>query len=341
MKLSVLIPVFNGEDYIAHCLDTLISQDILMDDYEIVIMNDGSTDNTGNIILEYKKKYPNIKYYSENNVGVYVVRNRLIKLAKGDYIYFIDADDYIANNSLGTLLNCMIENNVELLGFQSSGTTLIKRFEWKRNEETLESPELISGKEFLVRRRNLNHEIWWYFVKRSFLINQNITFDNDRFNADVLFTLKLLWSTKKMIFLPIVFHKYYQSPKSISRNKDIDKRNLLIDNRLVMINKYSRFINEIEVRNKEDKILISNLLFRRDVFTFSAIINMIKTNRSASSINDAIASLKEVGAYPLNHLTGKEYNTLFLRFLCSIINKQRFLNVLLPIRNKVFKGVIK
>ena len=70
-------------------------------------------------------------------------------------------------------------------------------------------------------------------------------------------------------------------------------------------------------------------------------MNMMKTNRSASSINDTISSLKEVGAYPLNHFIGKEYNSLFFRFLCGIINKQGVLSVLLPIRNKVFKGIIK
>jgi len=89
MKLSILIPVYNAERFIERCLNSLIIQDLDKNEYEIIIINDGSTDNSLEIVENYSKEHANVVFYSHENQGVVATRNKLLKHAKGTYIYFI------------------------------------------------------------------------------------------------------------------------------------------------------------------------------------------------------------------------------------------------------------
>ena len=95
MKLSIIVPMYNAERYIDTCLNTLVKQDILDSEYEIIIINDGSTDNSVNIVKKYIQKHENINLISVKNGGQSRARNIGIENSKGKYLYFVDADDYI------------------------------------------------------------------------------------------------------------------------------------------------------------------------------------------------------------------------------------------------------
>ena len=100
MKISIIIPVYNCEEYIKKCIDSIIEQ--TYKDFEVIIINDGSTDNTNYILNEYKN-YSNIIIINQNNHGVSYSRNVGLEKAKGNYICFIDGDDYIDKDYLSTL----------------------------------------------------------------------------------------------------------------------------------------------------------------------------------------------------------------------------------------------
>ena len=100
MKLSVIIPVYNVENYIQQCLESLIRQDLDYREYELIIVNDGSPDNSENIIKQYIASAGNIVYIKQDNAGVSVARNRGLDIAKGKYILFVDPDDSIRQNTL-------------------------------------------------------------------------------------------------------------------------------------------------------------------------------------------------------------------------------------------------
>ena len=92
-KVSVIIPVYNTLEYLPKCLDSLVNQ--TLDDIELIIVNDGSPDDSHKLIKEYCEKYPNIKYYKKKNGGLSSARNYGIKKAVGEYIGFVDSDDYV------------------------------------------------------------------------------------------------------------------------------------------------------------------------------------------------------------------------------------------------------
>ena len=109
-KVSIIVPVYNEEEYVSTCLLSLINQ--TLDDIEIILIDDNSTDNSLNILLDYARKYPNIKvYHNEKNIGQGASRNRGLSLATGEYIGFVDSDDYIRNTMYEDMYKSVLNNN--------------------------------------------------------------------------------------------------------------------------------------------------------------------------------------------------------------------------------------
>ena len=108
--LSIIIPIYNAEEYLEECLESVINQEVPFDEYEIICIDDGSTDNSNSILEKYNKIIDNLTVFYQNNNGVSSARNKGIKLAKGDYIWFVDADDFISKNAIELLLPIIKED---------------------------------------------------------------------------------------------------------------------------------------------------------------------------------------------------------------------------------------
>lgn len=116
MKISIVIPVYNSEDLISECLDSLVNQTMPKEDYEIICVDDKSTDSSLDILNRYKKKYDNIVVVERivNSGGPGAPRNDAIKIAKGEYILFVDSDDYLGNEALLRWYNFSKENDSDI-----------------------------------------------------------------------------------------------------------------------------------------------------------------------------------------------------------------------------------
>lgn len=112
-KISIIIPIYNIEKYIAKCIDSVIAQTFT--EWELILVNDGSTDNSGKICDEYALKDSRIKVIHKGNEGVTATRDRGVKESKGEFLFFIDGDDYISENALELFINKQKENDVDLV----------------------------------------------------------------------------------------------------------------------------------------------------------------------------------------------------------------------------------
>lgn len=132
-KVSVIVPVYNSEQELRDCLDSLVEQ--TEKDIEIIVIDDGSTDNSPEIEAEYQKKYPNVKVYrNERNLGQSETRNRGIELAEGDYIAFLDSDDYVNLGMYEELYQAAVDNNMpELI---VTGLSFVKGNEYRKKDLT-------------------------------------------------------------------------------------------------------------------------------------------------------------------------------------------------------------
>ena len=115
MQLSIIIPVYDVEAYVSKCLDSVFAQGMDPALYEVIVINDGSPDNSKAIIESYLPKHSNLIFIDQENQGVSVARNRGLDIAKGSYIAFIDPDDCIELNSLPSILNKAIEWNIDVM----------------------------------------------------------------------------------------------------------------------------------------------------------------------------------------------------------------------------------
>ncbi|TRZ40762.1 glycosyltransferase, partial [Robertkochia marina] len=209
------------------CLDSVLNQNIPLEDYEILVVDDGSEDQSVNLVRDYAVSYSNIKLYSSQNKGVYAQRNFLMREARGNYLYHLDADDYIVKDCLAQLLNTAEGDNLEIISF---GSQIIKE---RRNQDTifpelLEKLEVSTGKKMLAQENNIRYEAWWFLVKTSFLKEEGIWFAADNYLADVNFTYQLFWKAKRVSFLNLNVHYYYQTENSLMR----DDNDNSVNNRL-------------------------------------------------------------------------------------------------------------
>ena len=325
MKLSILIPLYNAETFIARCINSLINQNLSQDDYEIIILNDGSTDNSKNIVESYTQKYQNIHLYNQENKGEGATRNTLFKLAQGDYVYCLDSDDYVLNGVLKQLIDFAVDKNLDILGFQTLKTKnenlSISKIDFKN-----QVIPVTTGKEFLLSTPNHRVEVWWYFIKRSYLEKNKFSFGKGPFIADVMFTIENFIKAKRVAYLPITIHRYYQSPDSILRCNDITKRKKVLDCYTAMILEFSQLIDSLTAKeNPNDKALIQHLKQKRDGFTFVLLFRLIKLKVSTKSFKDVVSSFENSNAYPIKNYVGTKNSSMKFKLLNNTVNHKKIL----------------
>ena len=217
MKYSIIIPVYNVEEYMDRCLKSILNQ--TYSNYEVIIVNDGSPDNSDNIIKSYEKEDKRFKGYKKANGGLSDARNYGLKYATGDYLIFIDADDYIENNYLEKV-NDVLERNkdIDVLKFKiklvDEGGNLI-RMENGLNKEGVTSFDELVKLEFL-------EPAWSYVYKLSFWKENNFTYLKGMIHEDFGLTPEILMKANKIYYLNSYLYNYVQRNGSImsSNNKE-------------------------------------------------------------------------------------------------------------------------
>lgn len=196
-KVSVVIPVYNVEEYLRECLDSVFNQTLR--DIEIICINDGSTDNSSQVLAEYQSKETRLRVISQKNGGQSKARNAGLYVAKGEYVYFLDSDDYIKTNALEILYTTATTNNLEILYFDSEvffeNDILKNQFSEyltaydRKNEYT----EVFSGKDLFCKLVSDNAyavQPCLQFAKREYLEEKHIRFFEGIIYEDNLYTFK-------------------------------------------------------------------------------------------------------------------------------------------------------
>ncbi len=230
MRVSVIVPVYNVECYLRRCLDSCVNQ--TLKDIEIIVINDGSTDNSLEIAEEYAKKYDNIILKSIHNSGLSVARNTGLAMAKGKYVYFVDSDDWMEENCLEELFNLAEKNILEVITFDAK-----KAWEegCSEDEEHLERHAIIdgtriyTGTEFVREykdREGILVQAWTYFVRRDFLNKNGIIFLPNAIYEDMKYHMDLLIACNRMMYLPMkLYNRFYRRGSIIISN--VSERKLL------------------------------------------------------------------------------------------------------------------
>lgn len=216
MKVSVIIPVYNVEKYLEECLDSVVNQ--TLKEIEIICINDGSIDNSVKILEKYRNKYSNIKVINQKNLGVGRARNVGVKLAKGEYIFFLDSDDYI---EVDALEKCYIEakqNKLDVVLIDSKKLCEIKENEWKIydfleiNRYHVFGNKIMSGEEAFNLMIEKKLEGWWtcciHFIRRGFIESIGIEFDEKNMHEDIIYIAEIILKSKRVKHVGEALYNY-------------------------------------------------------------------------------------------------------------------------------------
>lgn len=225
--LSIIIPVYNLKEYIPICLESIYSQRIRNDLFEVVIVDDGSKDDSWNVINHYTQIYDNIKAIRQVNAGVSAARNRGVEECSSDYLTFLDADDEFHPKSLNSIFSLMEKyKDADVFYFQSfikSSDGKYKRVnDWDgRYKENVK----YSSKALLYKNSFLNGGcVWGCVYSHSFFINNRLTFAEGIVNnEDSIFNYRLLSKSPVVRFASIPFYLVTEREGSASRSDSIER----------------------------------------------------------------------------------------------------------------------
>lgn len=225
MKVSVIIPVYNVEKYIRQCLESVINQ--TLKDIEIIIINDGTRDNSMEIVEEYISD-ERIKIINKKNGGLSSARNTGILVAQGKYICFIDSDDFIEKSMIEELYNIIEEKNFDVVDSD------IFLYDNKTHEiKERKNKEYLKIEKGLILWERYNVEVWNKIYRKSFLLDNNIFFEEGIIHEDDLFSIKILSSTNKIGHINKSFY-YYRINRSGSIMTDINLEKQLYSLRIIV-----------------------------------------------------------------------------------------------------------
>ena len=217
-KVSIIIPVYNVEKYLARCLETLINQTFT--DIEIICIDDGSTDNSVKILDNYAAKESRIKVIHQANCGPSVARNRGMKIASGKYISFVDSDDWIDLNFIEKLYNAAEKNNADI-----AAASIIRK---RQNSEKFRIHYTAEIKVETLQEKIALCDVpkccyIWNKLYKKTLINDSF-FKEGVYFEDVLWLPEVLKKSEKTITVPNINYYYWANPKSIVKQKQSPKK---------------------------------------------------------------------------------------------------------------------
>lgn len=287
--------MYNTEKYIERCITSCLSQDIPYSDYEVIVVDDGSTDNGYKVVKNICEEYNNVKLIFQENKGLSGARNTGLEYARGEYIWFIDSDDWIKNKCLSSLLELIKKGALDILEFNYTYASIMDREKMTYSTDSfmnnIITEKVVSGKSFL--------EYFGYvisvttkIIRKSLFVENNLCFPIGVFSEDNIIAFDLMLTCSKYYKVNTAIYYYFQRTDSITNNRDnshlIKYAKDQWDNILIM----TRRIKNIKDENPDFKIdklngmvifLVENLLFslilRSDFATLKKYLKIMKYNK--------------------------------------------------------------
>ena len=219
--ISLILPIYNVEEYLNECLESILNQSYC--DYELLIVDDGSTDSSLHIARGYSEKFKDIKVFTQENKGVSEARNLALKNAKGDYILFIDSDDFLRKDMLEKLIETALESNSDIT--ISNYYLYYNKNNFKEFIKGMPKYNLYTNSEVIemMLKHKLQGQLWNKLFKTSLLKEINFQFEKGRYIQDIFPIFRAVSASKKIAYINEALYFYRQREESTvhKRNKKL------------------------------------------------------------------------------------------------------------------------
>ncbi len=216
MRLSIIIPAYNADKYLERCVSSCEEQNIPQDEFEIIVVNDGSKDNTWAVAEFLADKYCNVKIFSKENGGSSSARNLGMDNAVGDYITFVDSDDYLLDGKLGSVLSITEKNKLDMCIFNLKVMSLDGSFEITKNP--LKREKIYNCEDAFIEGYQVGSACGKLYL-RKVLESNNIKFRTDIvFGEDSYFSFQVLLKCRRIMDSDVCAYVYAANPQSVTRS---------------------------------------------------------------------------------------------------------------------------
>lgn len=268
--ISVIVPIYNVEKYLSKCIESIINQTYKK--LEIILVNDGSTDNSLEICEKYRNKDDRIKIINKSNGGLSDARNKGIEIALGDYISFVDSDDYLDYKMIEILYN-----DIQTYSADISIVNYMKIFEdGTKEDESLDRNDFLvmdskSAIKNLLDNSSFGNYAWNKLYKRELF--EDVKYPFGRKMEDLGTTYKLFFKSNIIVYNPIQLYYYLQRDDSILHNKDLK---FILDEYELTIERY-KYLKDKYLSFKENDIFLYNYLVHQYalLYQFESIRNEV------------------------------------------------------------------
>ena len=253
-RLSVIIPLYNAGNDFKACMESLIAQTWTA--LEIIIVNDGSTDNSVDIAKYYAENYPHVRLLHQANAGASVARNRGMDVATGKYVAFVDADDLVYPHMYETLMTMALEDNLDVAQCNADWSERDTGVTWQSiPTDRIRSTGVLTGPDWLhmaLSSRRWTHVVWMGVYRREVIEKNNIRFIPGLHHQDIVWTTEFMFNVLRARYTEESLYKYFLHHNSVSRLKRQGNKNLNYQRHYIKITRLLEKLN----RNYADRITI-------------------------------------------------------------------------------------
>ena len=325
LYLSIIVPLYNSAKYLPKCLDSLVRQDIPLDSYEIILVNDGSPDNSLQIAEQYADTYPNIIVLTQENKGTSGARNTGIRQASGKYLYFVDPDDYILENSLSVILRKMEDESLDVLrfGYMEVDENYAPTQSCKHPVHPDYSSAIMDGYSFMASRLGTSCFVWTYIFKTSLIKDNKIFFIEGDYFDDTPWLPRVMAKAQRVDSMDYVRHFYLIRSDSLVQSQSEEAIKKKINGLYFLIDELKH--QKGETRN-ENGIKWYDMMISGSVLTLLSLIGKYEYTHRKGYID----KLKESDVFPISNFRFTGRNLIKVNLInispslfCSIVNLHR------------------
>lgn len=245
LKLSIIIPAYNASAYIEKCIRSCENQDLDKTEYEIIVVDDGSTDCTKEYVQKLRIEFPNIVYIYQKNARQGAARNNGLKNARGKYIWYVDADDWIESNVLASIIDRIEKNELTALLVGHLKLYKEKKIHWHRLNDSL----VLTGKEVLRANKIYNSPTYGVW-NRQYLVGNKVYFVEKIFHEDAEIYPRMYYNASKIGFWSKDCYYVFLSSDSTTRSANVQRAIDVVD----VVKRLSIFYNNVKEQSLRHSI---------------------------------------------------------------------------------------
>ncbi|QDP85822.1 glycosyltransferase [Chryseobacterium sp. SNU WT5] len=292
-KITIIIPCYNVERYIAKCISSVFQQDLHEDEFEVIIVDDDSPDGSLAIAREVTQNRKNITIISQENKGLGGARNTGVLNATGEYLLFLDSDDWLLPNVLKNLLIIAEQDDLDILEFSAQGINSEGKILYQISNN---STVFNSGFDYYNNIRYMNSACNKLY-RRDFLRKNNILFLEQIFIEDFEFNTRCFSSVKRIRATDLVVAQFLQSENSITRNTDDSKKNKMISDIIAVIKKTHNLSTEFPTCKQTDLFFLERMNF----LVATLFFQLVKRRSSYEEVKALKSQLIKEDVFYVNH----------------------------------------